>query len=173
MFGGYFILGKRKYSSELKMEIVHAILNNRKSIDEIAQEHKIHKANISKWIAGYKQNGIAGVERDFRSYTPDFKLQVVEDMRANKLSYRAAAAKYNIGMHTTIKQWERIYLEEGYEGLKVERRGRASQAEGCLKGCKPILRKEIYEDLIAENQRLKMENEYLKKLNALILTKEK
>ena len=33
---------------------------------------------------------------------------------------------------------------------------------------KKKLSKEVKEDLIAENQRLRMENEYLKKLNALV-----
>ena len=33
---------------------------------------------------------------------------------------------------------------------------------------KPTLNKETEEDLIAEVQRLRMENEYLKKLNALV-----
>ena len=33
---------------------------------------------------------------------------------------------------------------------------------------KKKLSKEVEEDLISENQRLRMENEYLKKLNALV-----
>ena len=38
---------------------------------------------------------------------------------------------------------------------------------------KPKISKEIEEDLIGEVQRLRMEVDYLKKLNALILEKEK
>ena len=37
-----------------------------------------------------------------------------------------------------------------------------------LKEDKKKLNKDIEEDLIAENQRVRMENEYLKKLNALV-----
>lgn len=76
----------------------------------------------------------------------------------------------NIGIHTTIKRWEQIYLEKGYEGLKEQKRGRTP---GQKIGRPPVLRKKIQEDLIAENQRLKMENEYLKNLNAVIRSKEK
>lgn len=67
-----------------------------------------------------------------------------------------------------IQRWERIYLEEGAEGLYVERRGRASAASGTKKGRSSKLPKEVEEDLIAENQRLRAENDYLKNLHALV-----
>ena len=48
------------------------------------------------------------------------------------------------------------------------RRGRACSASGTRKGRPPKLDKKVEEDLIAENQRLRMEIEYLKKLDALV-----
>jgi transposase len=44
---------------------------------------------------------------------------------------------------------------------------------GAKKGHPPKLDKEVEEDLIAENQRLRAENDYLKKLNALVLEEER
>ena len=72
-----------------------------------------------------------------------------------------------------IQRWERIYLEQGPEGLYIDRRGRASAASGVLKGRKPKLEPKVEEDLIAENQRLRAEVAYLKKLNALVLEEER
>ena len=66
-----------------------------------------------------------------------------------------------------IKRWERIYLEEGPEGLAIERRGRKSDSRLAQ------LSKAVEEDLIAENQRLRAENEYLKNLQALVLEEER
>ena len=63
--------------------------------------------------------------------------------------------------------WERIYLEEGPEGFCVERRGRRST------GRPRELPKEVEEDLLAEVQRLRAENEYLKNLQALVLEDER
>ena len=75
--------------------------------------------------------------------------------------------KYGIGGKNVIQQWERIYLEEGPEGLSLERRGRGS------KGRPPKLDKKVEEDLISEVQRLRAENDYLKKLNALVIEEER
>ena len=89
------------------------------------------------------------------------------DMRENHLGIMETERKYDV-KHNVISKWERIFLEEGAEGLMKERRGRASKADGIAKGRPPKLDKKIEEDLIAENQRLRMENEYLKKLSALV-----
>jgi len=101
------------------------------------------------------------------SFSGEFKQQVVEDVRNNDLSYKEAMRKYGIKGKMSIQQWERIYLEEGAEGLYVERRGRGST------GRPPKLDNKTEEDLIAENQRLRAENDYLKKLNALVIEEER
>ena len=81
---------------------------------------------------------------------------VVETMKKEHLSIYAAMQEFGINDHKIIERWERIYLEEGPEGLSVERRGRSST------GRSKKLPKEVEEDLLAEVQRLRAENDYLK-----------
>ena len=103
-----------------------------------------------------------------KRYTPEFKKLVVETMQEEKLSYRETAKQFEISDDKRIAAWERIYLTEGPEGFAIERRGRGS------KGCPPKqLLKEVEEDLLAEVQRLRAENDYLKNLQALVLEDER
>ena len=111
-----------------------------------------------------------------QKYSAEFKIGVIMDMREHHLNYHETVRKYwgieesNNGdsKRNIVQRWERIYLEEGAEGLMKERRGRACSAGGTRKGRPPKLDKKVEEDLIAENQRLRMEIEYLKKLDALV-----
>ena len=107
----------------------------------------------------------------FKKYSPEFKLSVILDMRNNNLGYNETMRKYNINSHTVIPNWERKYLEEGIEGLAKDNRGRPT-INGKKRGRPTKLDKQVEEDLIAENQRLRMEIEYLKKLSALVLAEE-
>ena len=91
-----------------------------------------------------------------KRYTPEFKKLVVETMQKEKLSYREAARQFEISDHKQVAAWERIYLTEGPEGFTIERRGRSST------GRPRKLPKETEEDLLAEVQRLRAENAYLK-----------
>ena len=92
-----------------------------------------------------------------KRYTPEFKKLVIETMLEEKLNYHEVCRRFEVNSRDQIKSWERIYLTEGPEGLAVERRGRGS------KGRPPKqLPKEVEEDLLAEVQRLRAENEYLR-----------
>lgn len=113
--------------------------------------------------------------RKNKVYSPEFKIQVIETKLKENLGFSETARRFNIYYkvngndypdHKRIILWERIYLEEGPEGLYIERRGVKS------KGRRKQLDPKIEEDLIAKCQRLEMENEFLKKLNALVSERE-
>ena len=123
--------------------------------------------------------------RKNRKYSPEFKISCIIDMREHHLSYNETARKYlcEKGQESSVKGrlklWERIFLEEGEAGLYKERRGRTTKMDNPNKGKKKKLDMQVKEDLIAENQRLKEENqyykaeiEYLKKLDALVRAEE-
>ena len=99
-----------------------------------------------------------------KRYTPEFKKLVIETMQEEKLSYSETCRRFEVNSRDQIKSWERIYLEEGPEGFAVERRGRSSKGR---------LPKQVEEDLLAEVQRLRAENDYLKNLQALVLEDER
>ena len=119
---------------------------------------------------------MAKKEQKQKKYSAEFKIGVIIDMREHHLSYKETVRKYWEGSKgkeanyiKQVQRWERIFLEEGTEGLMKERRGKSY---GSKKGRPPKLDRKVEEDLIAENQRLRMEIEYLKKLSALVLAEE-
>ena len=121
-----------------------------------------------------------------RKYSPKFKMSVILDMYSNHLGYRETARKYKLGNNVCqgkelARRWERIYLEKGEAGFYIERRGRTTKMDNSKKGRprKKPLDKQVENDLIAElqklkeeNQYLRAENEYIKKLSALIAAEE-
>ena len=117
------------------------------------------------------------MSRKNRNYSSEFKIRVIMDMREHHLGYKETVRKHwdiskgqEDNYKNIVKRWERIFLEEGAEGLMKERRGK-NNISG-KRGRPPKLDKKVEEDLIAENQRLRMEIEYLKKLSALVLAEE-
>lgn len=92
-----------------------------------------------------------------RRYTAEFKTKIIETMRAEGLNYSETGHRFGIGVHTLLQIWERIYLAEGPEGFAIERRGHSTSARP-LKRVTPDREKE----LLAEVQRLRAENTYLK-----------
>ena len=99
-----------------------------------------------------------------KTYTGEFKQKVVETLQAQGLSYKGAARMFDVKDPKCIKAWEQIYIEEGAEGLYRNRRKEVPGPRN--------FRPKAEESLVEEVQRLRAENAYLKKLNALVQERE-
>ena len=156
-----------KFNEEQKLEVVLGVIEKGLTHKEAGNMIGACKSHVSKWVNLYHEHGAEGLIMKAGSYDGQFKISVVEYMHKNHLSIRETAVKFGIPSHSTVGLWERIYYEEGREALFREPRGRKRMTDA-KKPIKPKLDKKVEEDLIAENQRLRMENAYLKKLNALV-----
>ena len=155
-----------KYSNELKLKVIE-YYKKHGSLKNTANHFNIPSDNtVFKWVKQFEEHGFEGLFRNGIKYDGDFKVNVIEYMHNNHLSLIETAIKFNLGNHSIVGKWERIYYEEGPQALYENRRGRKKDMSSKPK--KKNLNKKIEEDLLAENQRLRMENEYLKKLNALV-----
>ena len=168
-FGGA-VFYMAKYTLEMKFEVVQFVLEKNNSQREASRQFGVTKGQIQMWVATYLHHGLEGLAAKNGTYTGDFKVSVIEYMHKNALSARQTAAEFNIPSFATVCTWERIYLEEGASALHIDKRGRPTQMDTDKK---TKITPKVEEDLIAEVQRLRMENEYLKKLNALIQEREK
>jgi transposase len=115
---------------------------------------------------------IGGSSFDIRNskydYDGNFKLEVLKWMKTNRASLSETALHFDISTPSTVWFWQRKYEEKGVDAL-FKRRGRAKQMTNSPD---QIQKKEEepseLEKLQRENRLLKIENEYLKKLSALM-----
>ena len=154
-----------KYSNEFKLKVVKYCLEENHSQSEAEKHFNMPKnSRIKIWVQKYREHGVEGlIKQQKSSYSGEFKQNVVEYMHANHLSATMTSSHFRLAGPDIVLKWERIYYEEGPQALYKERRGRAIEM-----GSKKKKNVNENEDLLEEVQRLRMENEYLKKLNALV-----
>jgi len=156
-----------KYSYEQRVETVLNVTEKHMSLQAAADILGTARSHVGRWVRCYEMYGVEGLLLKKGNYTGEFKNSVIKYMHTHHISINETAVIFGIPNDTTVGIWERIYYEEGREALFRDNRGRKKMTnEGKPK--KPKLDKKVEEDLIAEIQRLRMENAYLKKLNALV-----
>lgn len=160
-----------KFTSEFREKIVQEYLNGGGGSYELAKKYGIGShQTILDWVSRFKKYGDKAF--NIRSaqdvYDGSFKLEVLEWMGRNRATLPETALHFNISTPSTIWMWEKKYEEKGIEAL-FKRRGRPKDmpANHENKQGKNEESSEL-ERLQRENRMLKIENEYLKKLRALI-----
>ena len=158
-----------KYSFEEKFEAVRRVVEDGMSSYNSARILGTSHSVVQRWCQLYQQYGSQALLNGGATYDGEFKVKVVEYMHNNNLSAWYTSFKFGIKGVYSVYKWERIYYEEGPEGLlKPSHRGRTPKGIQEMKSKPKKLPEQTEKDLIAEIQHLRMENEYLKKLNALV-----
>lgn len=129
--------------------------------------------SLRKWVAAFNALGAAGVLPKKKSnYEAEFKLEVLRHMSDEGLSCRQAAALFDIRRPDQIAQWSRLYAAHGatalQPGWKHEQSTMNKTPRRRDKGEALDDEHRSREELLRDLQQLRMENAYLKKVQALV-----
>jgi transposase len=163
-----------KYDEHFKLSLVQQYLSGMGGYKSLAKQHGLDHEALRRWVLAFHAHGLEGLKKKFSHYSAEFKLSVLRHMWDNALGLGQTAALFNIRSPGSLTFWEREYRRAGLEGLARRPRGKPkpmsvapSQPES-----KPDNEKSR-EDLQAELDYLRMENAYLKKLQALVQARPK
>jgi transposase len=161
-----------KYSLSFKQSVVEFYGDGERSYREVGLRFGLDHSMVRKWVASHAAHGVAGLCKKFSHYDAAFRLSVLERMWKDRLSRRQAAALFNIRNAGCLSVWERQYERGGIEALAPRRREKSrSMPEPPItdSGTDGLQSDEAKsrEELVAELAYLRMENAYLKKLEAL------
>lgn len=161
----------RKYSVETKKRAVEEYQSGLGSQSDICVKYDIsNRSMLTRWIERYNSH------KDFkhpnsggriymakgRKTTLEDRIEIASYCIANNKDYGKVIERYGVS-YQQIYGWVRKYEENGIDGL-VDRRGNRKDEESMSEVERLRAQLKLKE---AENLRLQMENELLKKLEAL------
>ncbi|WP_082234749.1 helix-turn-helix domain-containing protein [Halobacillus massiliensis] len=159
-----------KYSEKFKLQVVTEYLQGHLGYALLAKKHSIPSdVQILRWVRAYQAFGEEGLKRkrSKQVYPVQFKLNVLNFMKQTGASHQETAIAFQLNNPTLIANWSNTFRKEGIEGLQEKAKGRPSMSKKPKKKLtqsdKGFTREEQLE---RENELLRLENSYLKKLKA-------
>ncbi len=163
-----------KFTAQEKIQAVKRYLEGTEGHKTIARTLGVTHGVLQAWIRQYQYHGESAFEKSYTTYSVEDKLEVLHYMNEQRTSIRETAAVFNIPTHSTLILWKNQFATEGVDALKPKKKGRPRMTKKNQEGTKKQAPLEgSFEALQAEVEHLRMENAYLKKLNALVQSKEK
>lgn len=160
---------RKKYPQELKEMLVLEYLRGEDSLVNICRKHQISSHSVLRgWIKRYNSHNESNTAkgRDDVVMTKGRKTNLEERIEISKYcieknkDYHLTSKTYNVSYHQ-VYQWVKKFEELGEGGL-VDRRGK-----GKLKLQEEDKEKIVIRKLKKDNEKLRMENDFLKKLQEL------
>ncbi len=147
-----------------RLSAVKAVLEKGNSKLSVASQYSIDPKDLRCWVAMYEKHGSSGLVAERRKYSSQEKLHVLKTMVSHNLSLIETAVHFKIPLGS-IKSWKKRYKMYGITGFD---NNRSMKKENELDIDPASISSEEIKKLLIENQRLRAENAYLKKLEALV-----
>lgn len=176
-YGKYGVEGLKErstwseYSKELKLEAVKDYLSGQYSLREVTRKYEIPStATLRSWVKKYNSHrelkdtskGRTSSMTEGRKTTWDQRIQIVRDCLGNGKDFQVTAETYEVS-YQQVYQWVKKYEDGGEEALK-DKRGRKKEEVELTPEEKIKLQMKKLE---RENERLRAENLFLKKLEEI------
>lgn len=163
----------RRFDLTFKRKVVRDYLSGKGGYKILAAKYDIANSLVRSWVAAFQHHGSAGLVRQRGRYTREFKLEVLYRRATEDLSYRELAAIYNIGNPHSITMWQQQHERGELRSppcIPPWDNSVPTKKKTSLRSPKSEMSEQA-DGLLRENQRLRAEVAYLKKVSALVLAK--
>lgn len=139
---------------------------------EVGKKLRIHAGYVGDWLERYKLYGLEGLDKQpYKHFTFSEKCKIICAYREKSVSLHTICAIHNVS-RSRVLLWNKIAEVEGYEGLReIKNRGKPPKIKDMGRPKKREPQTKL-EKLQLENEYLRAENAYLKKLRALRIEEE-
>ena len=173
-----------KYSFEFKKKVVEAYLRGEGGSSYLAKKYGVkNKRQVLNWVHYYAEFGDEGLRRSRgnKTYTFEFKLNVVELYLSSEVSYQELALSQGINNSALPAKWVNDFRIAGPDALRPKKKGRKKSLDSKIKNKTTIqtvdettvdTSAEHVKQLEDELLKLRIENAYLKELRRLRLEEE-
>ena len=162
----------RKLTKEDKIEIYERRKKG-ETFSSLAKAFNIHESNIRYLTSLLEKHGY-DILRENKNmvYSKDFKLQTINRILINHESIYSVAIDVGLPSSTVLHNWLSNFKKNGYNVVEKKRGRKYKSMTKPKKIDKVLSEKDKIKQLEEENLYLKAENEYLKKLRALVQERE-
>lgn len=158
-----------KFTREYKLQIAKRYLNELVSYRDLANQVGVDQSVLRYWVMLVRHHGDQAFVFPYTNYPSAFKLRVIQYITEKNYSIREASAIFHVPDPCMVRRWMKKWERAGEHAFgSLEMRPSTMTPNHKNKKIKDNSSNQTMEDMKKELEYLRMENAYLKKLNALV-----